>query len=155
MGTTVAEAQPRGATQAPTPIEDSPRADMPGLYRLSVEQYHRMAEAGVLKDSDRVELIEGLLVRKMTKNERHLTTSWRILYALIRGLPAGWIAVPESPLVLGQSAEYALRQSLVISMGSPAIFFTRPICIVLFATALLCLLYPLVRDRLRGLEEAE
>jgi putative tricarboxylic transport membrane protein len=58
-------------------------------------------------------------------------------------------------LVLGQSAEYALRQSLVISMGSPAIFFTRPISVVLLVTALLCLLYPLVRDRLRGLEESE
>ncbi len=35
------------------------------------------------------------------------------------------------------------------------VFFTRPISIVLLVVAALCLLYPLVRDRLRGLEEAE
>ena len=56
-------------------------------------------------------------------------------------------------LVLGQKAEFALRQSLVISMGSPEIFFTRPICIVLFAIAAACLLYPLIRDSMRGLEK--
>jgi putative tricarboxylic transport membrane protein len=68
------------------------------------------------------------------------------------GIPAAPLVIA---LVLGQSAEYSLRQSLVISMGSPGIFFTRPICIVLFAIALLCLTWPLIRDRMRGLEEAE
>jgi putative tricarboxylic transport membrane protein len=68
------------------------------------------------------------------------------------GIPAAPLVIA---LVLGQSAEYSLRQSLVISMGSPGIFFTRPICIVLFAIAVLCLTWPLIRDRMRGLEEAE
>lgn len=67
--------------------------------------------------------------------------------------------IPVAPLViglvLGQLTEYALRQSLVISMGSAEIFFTRPICIAVFALAAVSLLYPLIRDRLRGLEETE
>jgi Uma2 family endonuclease len=44
---------------------------MSALYRLSVEQYHDMVRKGVLKDGDRVELIEGLLVQKRTINPPH------------------------------------------------------------------------------------
>src|SRR4051812_25612027 len=35
----------------------------PEVYRLTVDEYERLAEAGVL-DDPRVELIDGLLVRK-------------------------------------------------------------------------------------------
>lgn len=34
---------------------------------LTVEQYHEMARAGILRDSDRIELREGWLVGKMTE----------------------------------------------------------------------------------------
>lgn len=34
------------------------------LYRLSVKQYHQMSKAGILKDGDPVELLEGLLFLK-------------------------------------------------------------------------------------------
>jgi putative tricarboxylic transport membrane protein len=84
---------------------------------------------------------------------------WLMLMFTALGYVFRVVGIPGAPLVialvLGQSAEFSLRQSLVISMGSPAIFFTRPISIVLFALAAACLLYPLVRDRLRGLEETE
>src|SRR5262245_7202429 len=43
----------------------------PGPYRLSVKQYHRMIEAGVLTENDRVELLEGQLVAKMPHNPPH------------------------------------------------------------------------------------
>jgi hypothetical protein len=73
------------------------------LYRLSVAQYDQLARLGVLTKEDRVELIEGLLVKKMTKNERHLTTVWLIQSALSRRLPEGWFAVTESPILLARS----------------------------------------------------
>src|SRR3954451_12395214 len=41
------------------------------LYRLSVEQYHDMIRQGILKDGDPVELVEGVLVKKMTINPPH------------------------------------------------------------------------------------
>ena len=56
-----------------TGSEDAIPADPAGrLYRLSVEQYRAMAEAGVFAGDDRVELLEGLLVRKLTKNPPHV-----------------------------------------------------------------------------------
>lgn len=84
---------------------------------------------------------------------------WLMLIFTALGYGFKMAGIPGAPLVialvLGQSAEFALRQSLVISMGSPEIFFTRPICIALFAIAASCLLYPMIRNRLRGLEETE
>ena len=38
---------------------------------LTVEGYHALLKAGVLKDGDPVELLEGFLVPKMTKGPRH------------------------------------------------------------------------------------
>jgi len=84
---------------------------------------------------------------------------WLMLIFTALGYIFRVAGIPGAPLVialvLGQKAEFSFRQSLVISMGSPEIFFTRPICIVLFAAAAACLLYPLIRERVRGLEETE
>ena len=84
---------------------------------------------------------------------------WLMLIFTALGYGFKVAGIPGAPLVialvLGQSAEFALRQSLVISMGSPTIFFTRPICIVVLGIAAACLLYPLIRDKLSGLEETE
>lgn len=53
--------------------EDAIPADPAGrLYRLSVDQYRAMADNGVFAEDERVELLEGLLVRKMTKNPPHV-----------------------------------------------------------------------------------
>lgn len=73
------------------------------LYRLSVDQYHLMAQAGALTEGDRVELIDGLLVRKMTKYERHIGTTKLIVRAIERILPAGWHVAKEDPIVMARS----------------------------------------------------
>lgn len=84
---------------------------------------------------------------------------WLMLIFTALGYVFRMAGIPGAPLVialvLGQNAEFTLRQSLVISMGSPEIFVTRPISIAVFGLAAICLLYPLVRGRLRGLEETE
>lgn len=90
---------------APTapPEPTAPASPAPRFYRLSVEQYDRMARLGILTKHDRVELIDGLLVEKMTKNERHHTTVWRINRAFVRVLPEGWFSVTEWPVRLAES----------------------------------------------------
>jgi Uma2 family endonuclease len=47
-------------------------ASGPGsLYRLSVEQYRRIAEQGIIREGAPVELLEGLLVNKKAKTPPH------------------------------------------------------------------------------------
>ena len=38
---------------------------------MPVERYHAMIRSGVLSDDDRIELLEGVLVEKMSKNPVH------------------------------------------------------------------------------------
>jgi putative tricarboxylic transport membrane protein len=47
-------------------------------------------------------------------------------------------------LVLGDLAENALRQSLIMSQGSIGIFFTRPIAAVLTAAAIFFFVLPVL-----------
>jgi putative tricarboxylic transport membrane protein len=53
-------------------------------------------------------------------------------------------------MVLGPIMETSLRQTLLISRGSFAVFYTRPICAVLLALTAAFLLWPLVRPRKIG-----
>jgi hypothetical protein len=59
-----------------SPITTQPSL-APMVYRISVDEYERMVEAGVL-DDPRVELIGGLLVRKMGKNPPHVIATKRL-----------------------------------------------------------------------------
>ncbi len=83
-----------------TPDGDVP---IPSLYRLSVEQYERMARLGILKDGEPVELLDGLLVTKMTKNPPHTVVTLLTRTALERLLPAGWFVSSQEPVQVGQS----------------------------------------------------
>ena len=47
-------------------------------------------------------------------------------------------------LVLGPMMENSLRQALLMSAGSPVIFFERPISAILMGTALFLLIFPLI-----------
>ena len=60
MSVPVATANPPGAPSSPLAID---------FYQLTVSQYEQMGEAGILSEDDKVELIAGYLVHKMTKHE--------------------------------------------------------------------------------------
>jgi putative tricarboxylic transport membrane protein len=51
--------------------------------------------------------------------------------------------------VLGELLEKSIRQSLVISQGSPMIFFTRPISMVLMIATLLMIASPVLTALLK------
>jgi len=67
------------------------------LYRMTVDRYERLAEIGVL-DDPQVELIGGLLVRKMTKKPRHVAACELVAVAIGALLPAGWYIREQNPL---------------------------------------------------------
>lgn len=74
------------------------------LYRLSIEQYHRMIEADVIGPDDRVELLEGLLVAKMGKNTPHILATDLIPLVINPALPAGWYLSNQNPVTLTTSS---------------------------------------------------
>ena len=81
------------------PAVDSP----PLLYRFSVEQYEKMIETGVLTSEDRVELIEGIVIQKMTQHPPHATAIDYTADALRPLLPAGWRLREQKPIKLSDS----------------------------------------------------
>ena len=42
------------------------------LRRTTIGEYHRMIKAGILTADDKVELLDGFLVRKMAQNDAHV-----------------------------------------------------------------------------------
>lgn len=83
-------------TRSTTPPPDPMR-------RFSVDDYHRMAEAGILDEDDNVELLEGWIVEKMTKNPRHEYTVDSVQEAIAKRLPADWRIKLQSPTTLADS----------------------------------------------------
>ena len=83
-------------------LEVAPPAGTPTLferrYRLTVDQYHRMGEAGILGDDARVELLEGVLVEKMTQGHRHILAAELLELLLHRVVPAGYYASMGKPV---------------------------------------------------------
>ena len=73
------------------------------IWPLSLEQYHQMIRAGILTEDDPVELLEGRLVRKMSKNPPHRRAKRRLLHALGRIVPGGWYVEEQEPISIAAS----------------------------------------------------
>ena len=73
------------------------------LRRFTVSEYHRMAEIGVLGEDDHVELLEGWIVYKMTRNPPHDVAVALASKTLMRLLPGGWHVRPQSALTTRDS----------------------------------------------------
>jgi Uma2 family endonuclease len=82
-----------------TQIElSSPLAPPLPLRRFSVEQYHQLAELGVLTPEDKVELLEGWIVEKMNQRPIHgfivgLLSEW-----FQSRLPSGYVVRCQLPI---------------------------------------------------------
>lgn len=68
--------------------------------RITVAKYHQMIKAGIYDESSRVELIEGVLVAKMGKNEPHMTSCDLIQIVLTRLLPPGFFLSMGNPVTI-------------------------------------------------------
>jgi Uma2 family endonuclease len=56
------------------------------LHPLSVDDYHRMIEAGVLTEDDRVELLDGVIVDMSPEGPDHSAVIARLNRFLVRGI---------------------------------------------------------------------
>jgi Uma2 family endonuclease len=71
--------------------------------RMSVGQYFDLLESGLLSDSDRCELLDGVVVEKMTKNPPHTTATWECNFQLTARVPPGWYVRNQDPIELKRS----------------------------------------------------
>ncbi len=92
-------------------------------YRFSLDQYHRMAELGILEENNQVEFLEGILVNKMTKNRAHSLATRRLRILLEGIIPAGFYVdsqeptstvdsepEPDAMVIRGRPEDYQLHQ---------------------------------------------
>jgi len=74
-------------------------------YRFTVEEYHRMGEAGIFHEDDRVELIDGEVLRMSPIGWRHVwcvNAPTMLLARLARGR---YVVSVQNPLVMSEHGE--------------------------------------------------
>ena len=79
--------------------------------RFTVEEYHRMAEAGILSPDERVELVRGVIRKMSPKNRAHVVAAG--------GGPGVLGREPRraSPRSLSRTGERELPEALVPGVG--------------------------------------
>ena len=68
------------------------------LWRISVDRYHEMIKAGSLTENDRLELLEGFLVEKMTVNPPQSFTTDQIRDELAAVIPPNYFVKSQQPI---------------------------------------------------------
>jgi Uma2 family endonuclease len=105
------------STIAPTPptVKQADPAWIPSsLHRLTLEEYEAMVDAGILTGRERVHLINGYLVEKMTHKPPHAIADELCGEALRAILPLGWSVRSGKPVrIPGSSSEPEPDRSVV------------------------------------------
>ncbi len=74
-------------------------------WRFTVHDYHRMGEAGILQEDDRVELIEGELVEMTAIGSRHFACVNGLTRLLVRAVDDEAIVSVQNPVRLNEYNE--------------------------------------------------
>ena len=91
---------------AERPVESAMASDVVlTRRRFTVEDYHRMAEAGILHEDDRVELIRGEIVEMAPIGIRHASCVARLTEFFVTRLQGRAILWPQNPLVILPDSE--------------------------------------------------
>ena len=80
-------------------MEDTPRR-----YRLTVDQYHRMGEIGIIPEDARLELLDGQIVRMTPAGSRHAACVRRVGRELARLGDRATVSI-QSPVALSDASE--------------------------------------------------
>ena len=111
-------------TQDDAPAVERPSPAVPSdpIWRLTVREYHEMIRAGILTEGDPVELLDGWLVSKMTKNPLHAVATRLVRHALERIVPRGWFVDSQEAVTLATSEP---EPDVVVVRGDPRAYVDR------------------------------
>lgn len=87
----------------PTTLYLPLQGQMAGFRRFSVAEYHKLIDIGVLTEDDNLELLDGYLVHKMSRNPPHDAAIQKIMKRLFRLLPPDWDLRIQSAVTLSRS----------------------------------------------------
>jgi Uma2 family endonuclease len=84
-------------TPAPEFLENA------GFRQFTVDEYHRMIEAGILLDGEPIELLEGWMVKKMSHGTPHDSSMDAFEGLLLALLPSDWFMRCQRAVTLSDS----------------------------------------------------
>ena len=86
---------------------------LPIRHPFTINEYHRMREARVFAEDDRIELLDGEIIKMAPIGPRHAACVDRLLNFLIRKLGDAAIARSQNPIELSDNSEPQPDISLV------------------------------------------
>ena len=95
---------------------------MAGFRRFTVAEYHRLIELGILTEDDNLELLDGYLVHKMSRNPPHDAAIQKGTKKWLRLLPPGWDLRVQSAITLTESEP---EPDFSIVRGDETVYVTR------------------------------
>lgn len=86
------------------------------IGRTTVEDFRRMIDAGKISEDEPVELLDGEIVKKMTKHPPHILAIKRLIRIIPNRLPNGWHSQFQDSILLGESMP---EPDVVVIRGLP------------------------------------
>jgi Uma2 family endonuclease len=72
---------------------------------FTVDEFHRMLEAGVFGEEERLELLEGVIVALTSQNAPHASAIQRLTKWFVKQLDDAYALMPQLPVTLGKRTE--------------------------------------------------
>ncbi len=93
-----------------------------GFRRFNLNEYHRLIELGILTEDDNLELLDGYLVHKMSRNPPHDAAIQKGNKKWLRLLPPGWDLRVQSAITLTESEP---EPDFAIVRGDESVYLNR------------------------------
>ncbi len=88
-------------TTVTLPLMPAPEfAEGAGFRPFTIDEYHQMIRAGILVDGEPIELLEGWMIKKMSRGTPHDSAVQALNKRLVRLAPAGWDVRGQSAVTL-------------------------------------------------------